>query len=93
MYVMSLSNISIKNKSKTNNKGWIEINKFVQYSDVTLSVAVHSQMTCYIQFNHCQCHCIIIWQRFFWRNMDCTVAGNIEDMPLEMIIWPWNCDT
>ena len=25
----------------------------------------------------------------FWRNMDSTVAGNIETMSLEMKIWQW----
>ena len=37
---------------------------------VTLFVAVHSQMTHYIQFNHFQCHYIIIRPLFFWRNVD-----------------------
>jgi hypothetical protein len=37
---------------------------------VTLFVTVHSQMTHYIQFNHFQCHYIIIRPLFFWRNVD-----------------------
>jgi hypothetical protein len=45
-------------------------------------------MTRYIQFIHFQCR-YDHRQRFFWRNMDSTIAENIENMPLEMIIWPW----
>ena len=56
--------------------------------DVTLFVSVRSQMTRYIQFIHFQCHSDHR-QRFFWRNMDSAIAENIENMPLEMIIWPW----
>jgi hypothetical protein len=36
-----------------------------------------------------QCRYIIIRQRFFWRNVDRTVAKNVETMFLEMLIWPW----
>ena len=45
-------------------------------------------MTRYIQFIHFQCH-YDHRQRFFWRNMERTIAENIENMPLEMIIWTW----
>ena len=45
-----------------------------------------------LMFDHFQCHCTIIWQAFL-RNVDCTVAGNIETMSLEMRIWPWIYDT
>jgi hypothetical protein len=45
-----------------------------------------------LMFDHFQCHCTIIWQAFL-RNLDCTVAGNIETMSLEMRIWPWIYDT
>ena len=45
-----------------------------------------------LMFDHVQCHCTIIWQAFL-RNLDCTVARNIETMSLEMRIWPWIYDT
>ena len=58
---------------------------------VTLYVAVHSQKTHYIQFNHFQCHyIIIISQCFFWRNVDCTVTGNIEKVCPWFVWWSFN---
>ena len=93
-YVISLFNISIKNKFFKNKRVCIKINKFVTYSerDYILYMtwryffAVHSSMIRYIQFNHLQYHYIIIRQCLFWTNVDCTVVGNIENMPLEIII-------
>ena len=44
-------------------------------------------------FCHFQYHYTIVQQCFFWRNMDSTVARNIEIMSLEMSIWVWIHDT
>jgi hypothetical protein len=71
---------------------WREVICYRSITNGTLHT-VQSQMVRYIQFNHFQCHYLIIPEHFFWRNVDRRVDGNIENMPLEMILWLWIRDT
>jgi hypothetical protein len=77
--------------------GWIKINKCVQCSERDYHFAwrqvICLQMTYCMQFNQFQWQYIIIRQRYFWRNVDRIVPGNIENMPFETLIWPWIRDT
>jgi hypothetical protein len=93
MYVISLLNISIK----TYYNRRIKINKFGQYSQEDYILSMTSRY--FLQF----LSPITVWlfpvslyNRLttpFLRNVDLTVAANIEPMSLEMRIWPWIRDT
>jgi hypothetical protein len=74
MYVIRLSNISIKMNFKQIAR--VEL-KCIQYSEGNYILCMTSRYFCpsfsnvTLLFDHFQCHCTIVQQRFFiWRNVD-----------------------
>jgi hypothetical protein len=91
MNVISLSDISIKTNLKQITRVELKLTNlcntlerdYILCMMLRYLLPFHSQMTHFTQDNHFQCLYIIIQQRFFWRNVDRTFAGNI-------VISPWN---
>ena len=86
MYVIRLSNISIK----TNNKGRIKINNFVQYSSRYLLPFIY-QSHVNVR-DHFQCHCTIVRQHAFLEKFWQYSCRKYWNYVFEIKIWQWNRD-
>ena len=79
-----------KNKFETNNMGRIKMNTLYNTVRETTFCAWRHVISCStftdvtLLFDHFQCHCSQSTMTFYFRNVDRTVAGNIECMSLQI---------